>query len=96
MTIRGERTWCERCQAPEVFPENLPILSLFIDLLPAYRVPGAMGAATLQEGFDRASVPGLMDLHSIPPAERAATWSSLRELESELRCIRAARSEKTP
>lgn len=92
MTIRGERTWCGKCQAPEVFPENLPILGLFIDLLPAYQIPGAMGAATIQEGFDRAAVPGMMDLHAIPPTERPETWAALRELELELRGIRAARA----
>lgn len=90
MTIRGERTWCERCQAPEVFPENLPLLDLFMDLLPAYQIPGGMGAATLQEGFDRAAVPGMMDLHAIPTAERPDTWTALRDLEAELRRIRSA------
>ena len=89
MTIRGARTWCDKCQAPEVFPENLPLLGLFIDLLPAYQVPGGMGAATLQEGFDRAAVASMMDLHAIPPEERTATWAAVRDMESHLRIVRA-------
>ena len=95
MSIRGERTWCGKCQAPEVFPENLPILALFLDLLPAYQIAGGMGAATLQEGFDRAAVPGLMDLHGIPAPERTETWAALREMECELRRVRASKTHDT-
>lgn len=92
MTIRGERTWCPKCQAPEVFPENLPILGLFIDLLPSYQIPGGMGAATLQEGFDRTAVCSLFALHGLPAPQWPETWTALRELEAELRAIRT----KTP
>jgi hypothetical protein len=90
MTIRGERTWCAACQAPEVFPENLHVIDLFIDALPTYQVPGLQGGA-LQEGFDRGAVRALFDLHGIAAADAAPTWEALRELEAELRTVRTAR-----
>lgn len=42
--------------------------------------------------FGSAAVPGMMDLHAIPPADRPENWTALRELESELRGIRASQS----
>lgn len=94
MKVRGERTWCERCQAPEVFHDNLPILDLFLDALPAYQVAGMAGGG-LMDGFDRGALPGLMDLHGIGQADRPATWEALRELEAEFRSIRAAKTAAT-
>lgn len=94
MRIRGEPVWCERCTAPEVHPENVPVVHLFLDALPSYRLAGGMGATTAMEGFDRAEIVALMDLRGIAPSDRPATWDALRELEAELRAIRAARAKE--
>lgn len=94
MRIRGERTWCERCQAPELMAENVPLVQLFLDLLPAYRLAGGWGESTLQEGFDRTALVPLMDLHRIAPDARADAWEALRDLEAELRHVRSAARER--
>lgn len=93
MQIRGARTWCERCQAPEVFPENVPLVELFLDALPAYRV-GGMGGGPAIEGFDRAAMPGLMALHRIAPADQPDAWDALREMETRFRQIRRLRADE--
>jgi hypothetical protein len=86
---RRAATWCEACQAPEVWPENLPVLELFLQALPAYRTTGLDRVA---EGFDRAEVWRLMDLNDVPAAERGERWAALYTLEQELAGIRAAKA----
>jgi hypothetical protein len=93
MNVRNERTWCERCQAPEVHPDNVPLIDLFLDALPVYQLPGMAGGG-LMEGFDRGAMPGLMDLHAIPADQRPAAWEAMREMEAEFRSIRAAKAPK--
>lgn len=91
MKIRKARTWCEDCTAPEVFPENVPIVLLFLDALPAWQVAGGMGGGPLMPGFDRSQVASLMRLHGIKPKRWRKTWAAIRELEGELRGILDAR-----
>jgi hypothetical protein len=88
MEIRGERTWCAKCQAPEVWHRNVPTVELFLEALPAWR---STGLDRIAEGFDRAEIAALMDLRGIPPAERPDTWAALAEMEGETRLIRAAK-----
>ncbi|WP_295400429.1 hypothetical protein [uncultured Thiocystis sp.] len=91
MDIRGQRTWCADCTAPEVLHENVPLITLFLDALPAWQGGQGLMGATLMEGFDRAQLLALMDLRGIAPADRAETWGALRDLEAEYRVIRAAK-----
>jgi hypothetical protein len=86
MEIRGEQTWCAKCQAPEVWHDNVPLIDLYLDALPAWRMTGMEHAV---EGLDRGEVLALMDLRGIAPADRAETWGALAELETETRRIRA-------
>lgn len=88
MQIRKERTWCPTCTAPVVEEENLPVLDMFIDALPAFRTEGH-----LQAGFDRREVSELMDLHGVE--DKAGMWTALRSMESEMRkWLNEARSSK--
>lgn len=87
MEIRGSRTWCGHCTAPELWRENLPAVELFLEALPSYEAAGR-----LQEGFRRAEILALMDLRGVPHPERAALWEQVAELEAELRAIRAKAS----
>ena len=101
MEIRGQRTWCERCQAPRLGPDEQPAAELFMAAMPEYRINGGMGATHAQEGFSRPGVLALMQLRGIPDSERAALWSDLETLEDEYRRIRhlkqqAAQTHKTP
>lgn len=95
MDIRGRRTWCADCTAPEVLAENVPLIELFLQALPAWQGGQGLMGATLMEGFDRTQVLALMDLRSIPASDRPETWSALVDLEAEYRRIRAERGQKT-
>ncbi|AFL75408.1 hypothetical protein [Thiocystis violascens] len=96
MDIRGQRTWCADCTAPEVLHENLPLIRLFLDALPAWQGGQGLMGATVMEGFDRTQVLALMDLSGIAPADRPDTWDALRDLEAEYRTIRASQPPATP
>lgn len=87
MQIRKAETWCGRCTAPEVLPENVEPVLLFLRALPAWRTKGM---DRICEGFDRGEVLALMELQGV--ADRAATWEALIDLEAELARIRAEAS----
>ena len=70
--------------------------ALFIDLLPAWRVSGGMGATHLLEGFDRCEVRAHMQLIGLTPAEQKLSWGFLADLEKDYRKIRSdAEKQKT-
>jgi hypothetical protein len=96
MDIRGQRTWCEDCTAPVVLEENVPLITLFLDALPAWQGGQGLMGATAMEGFDRAQLLALFDLSGILPADRPDAWTALRDLESEYRTIRASQQPATP
>lgn len=91
MEIRGERTWCDACTAPEVWPENVPAVELFLSALPAY---DAARPGRLVDGFQRAEVLALMELRGVPVTDRAELWEQVEELEAEFRQIRATRANR--
>lgn len=91
MEIRKERTWCDGCTAPLVPMSEAPLIGLFLDALPAWRVGGGM-VPVLMEGFDRAELAALIahrELETTP----AESMSAILEMEREYREIRAI---KTP
>lgn len=92
MDIRGQRTWCADCTAPEVWPENVPLIELFLEALPAYHGGQGFFGSSALEGFDRAGVLALMELRGVPTDERPESWRALADLEAEYRTIRAARA----
>ena len=96
MDIRGQRTWCQDCTAPVVMEENVAVITLFLDALPAWQGGQGLMGATLMEGFDRAQLLALFDLNGIQPADRPDTWDALRDLEAEYRTIRASQSAARP
>lgn len=93
MEIRGARTWCERCQAPEVWHDNLPTVELYLEALPAWRTTGM---DRLLEGFDRAEVRALMALRGIAEQDQPGTWAALAEMEQETRTIRSELTQPRP
>ena len=95
MDIRGERTWCDDCTAPVVLHENVPLIELFLEALPAYHGGQGFFGSSAMEGFDRAGVLALMELRGVPSDERPEAWRALSELEAEYRTIRAERAECT-
>lgn len=96
MDIRGQRTWCDKCTAPVVLPENVPLIELFIEALPAYHGGQGLFGSSVTEGFDRASVLALMELRGVLSEEHPEAWRALSEMEAEYRTIRAERAERTP
>lgn len=95
MEIRNARTWCERCKAPVLGPDEKPVAELFLEALPEYRLNGGMGATTATEGFSRAGVLALLDLHAIPSDQRPLLWSDLLTLEETYRHIRHHQRQAT-
>lgn len=89
MEIRRRRTWCPTCTAPVVYAENVAVIELFLQALPAWRTTGM---ERLVEGFDRSEVWHLMQLRG--DTDPAATWAALAELEGELARIRAQARER--
>ena len=87
MRIRGEATWCDACQAPELWHCNVPIVELYLEALPTWR---SGGLDRISEGFDRAELLALMTLRGV--ADPAEAWAALAELEAETRAIRAAQA----
>lgn len=96
MDIRGQRTWCDGCTAPEVLPDSVPVIELFLEALPAWQGGQGLMGTTLMEGFDRCQIVALMDLRGLPPDDRPDTWAALYDLESEYRTIRAAQAADRP
>jgi len=95
MEIRGSQTWCDDCTAPEVWPENLQAIELFLSALPAYQIGGGLGgAAVALEGFDRTAVQALFRLTGQPEHQWPALWEALAEMEGEYRAIRAHRAKQ--
>lgn len=92
MEIRSRKTWCERCQAPELWPEAAATAELFLQALPAFRIAGGF-ASLAAEGFDRSEVLALMHLRGIRPAHRAELWEHLVALEHEYTSIRNRQRE---
>lgn len=88
MEIRASREPCPTCTAPEIYPEVLPVIETFLELLPAWRTTGMDRIA---EGFDRGEVRALLDLRGV--ADQPALWAALAPLESELARIRAESSD---
>ena len=88
MDIRGQRTWCDDCTAPRVWPDNVRIVELFLQALPAWRGGQGMFGAVALEGFDRSEVAALMDMHGMD--DKPTAWAALYDMESEYRQIRAA------
>lgn len=88
MDIRGTKTWCPDCTAPEVWHENLPAIERFLAALPAYR----SGDGVLIEGFDRGQVEALFALSGVPQEELPEAWDQLADMEAELRSIRRAKA----
>lgn len=90
MDIRGRRTWCADCTAPVVLEENVPLITLFLDALPAWQGGQGLMGATPMEGFDRAQVLALMALRGVSVEDRQDTWAAIAEMEAEYRAIRRA------
>lgn len=93
MDIRGQRTWCKDCTAPIVLSDNVTIVTLFLEALPAYHCGQGFFGSVAVEGFDRTAILSLMELHCIAVNERVELWSALSELEDEYRRIRALKNK---
>jgi hypothetical protein len=78
MEARGERTWCGQCQAPELWPENIPAVELYLAAETQWRHAGMNGVPT---GLDYAGVRAVMDLQAIPRADRPGLFADLQTLE---------------
>jgi hypothetical protein len=80
MEARGERTWCGQCQAPELWPENIPAVELYLAAETQWRHAGMNGVPT---GLDYAGVRALLDLWPDPAIDRPARFADLQTLERE-------------
>ena len=96
MDIRGQRTWCDDCTAVVVLPDNVPIIELFLEALPAWIGGSGLLGSVLMEGFDRAQILALLELRGITAKDRPDTWAALADLESDYRTIRAAQAAERP
>jgi hypothetical protein len=97
MEIRGERTWCPDCTAPRIPPAQVPLITLFLDALPAWRPSGGM-VPVLMEGFDRAELRALIHCRRRAdlPVSRRQAYAVLLEMEADYRAIRHAQTPATP
>jgi hypothetical protein len=94
MDIRGERRWCDDCTAPLVPLDHVPLIQLFLDALPCWRVGGGM-VPVLMEGFDRAELAALI-AHRELSESPAEAMSALLDMEREYREIRSKKAPKPP
>lgn len=81
MEARGERAWCGQCQAPELWPENLPAVELYLAAETQWRHAGMNGVPT---GLDYAGVRALLDLWPLPaaPDPQAALQALFADLQT--------------
>lgn len=91
MDIRGERTWCDQCKAPGVHMDNVPLVELFLEALPAWRTTGM---DRILEGFDRAEILAMMHMRGV--SDTADAWSAIALMEGELARIRALGRKEKP
>jgi hypothetical protein len=94
MDIRRERRWCDDCTAPLIPLDQVPLIQLFLDALPCWRVGGGM-VPVLMEGFDRGELAVLIahrDLSESP----VEAMSAMLDMEREYREIRAAKTKTLP
>ncbi len=64
MEAREERTWCNQCQAPELWPENTAAADLFLAVETQWHRAGMEG---LPVGLNYAGVEAAMRLRGDPP-----------------------------
>lgn len=93
MDIRGERRWCDDCTAPLVPLSDVPVIRLFLDALPCWRVAGGM-VPVLMEGFDRGELAALI-AHRELSESPAEAMTAILDMEREYREIRA-KAQKPP
>jgi hypothetical protein len=78
MEARDQATWCDQCQAPELWPANVASVNLYLAADTQWRYAGMDGART---GLDYAGVRALMSLRAIPATDRPALFADLQTLE---------------
>lgn len=84
---RGEPWQCAPCTEPQLWPQNLPIVQLWLDLQTQWRV-GFAGPT----GLDYTAARALMPLHEI--ADERAAMHGLRLMEGETLKILADQRKK--
>jgi hypothetical protein len=94
MDIRGERRWCDDCTAPLVPLDQVPLIQLFLDAMPCWRVSGGM-VPVLMEGFDRAELAALIAHRELSESPIEAMTAML-DMEREYREIRLKKTPKPP
>jgi hypothetical protein len=78
MEARDEKTWCDQCQAPEVWSENVASVEMYRGVETQWRYAGMDGART---GLDNAGVRATMILRGVPNRARPALFADLQTLE---------------